>query len=181
MGPIVAKRVLVDGVAIPDITSVAYDNPLIVPLLICQESINEETESDGAGATAECTLYSKVVGCKLDIKIRGTTDDELTLRWMIYKSPDQDITSATAMDQFHKSDDTTAAREVRANILAKGYILTNISTGVTNIRAFIRRETLKRLGSLKENDLIRFLIAANSAATVQAQLNIMGTIYVRMN
>lgn len=178
MGPILAKRVLVDRLDIPDITSVAYDNPLVIGLLVCQEANNEETESDGS-AIAEATLHSKLVGCKLDIKIRGAVNDPVTVRWMLVKSPDQDITSATFMSQFHSSDDTTAAREVRANILSKGFVLTNVSTGLSSVRAFVRRETLKRLGNLKENDIIRILFASSANMTTQAQVSIMGTLYVR--
>lgn len=181
MGPIEAKRVILDGLTIPDISSVAYDNPLTIDLLRCTETVDEEVESNGTNI-ADCPLYSKFVGMKLNLMIRGTTDDELTLRWMLYKCPDgESLISSLQDSNFHSSNDIQNNRELRKMTLAKGMFLTNTSSGVNRMNVFVRRATLKRLGSLRENDIIRLQIAANSAATVQALVYGFGTLYVRMN
>lgn len=182
MGPLEAKRVLMDAVAIPDITSVAYDNPIAMDLIVCQETVDEELESNGLANIAQVPLYSKLVGMKLHLQIRGSVDDPLTLRWMLYKMPDGESLITSLIDaNFHSSDDNATQRELRGVTLAKGILLTNASSGVNRLSMFVRRMTLKRIGSLRENDKIRLLVAANVAATTQATISGFGNLYVRLN
>lgn len=181
MGPIEAKRIILDGLSIPDISAAAYDNPLVIDLLICQETVDEEVESNGTNI-AQVPLYSKFVGLKLDLNIRGTVNDPLTLRWLLWKLPDGEALVSSLQDSnWHSSNDVQNNRELRANTLAKGMLLTNTSSGVNKLRVFIRRETLKRLGNLRENDTIRLAIAANASATTQATVFGFGTAYARLN
>lgn len=178
MGTIHAKRVLWEGGIIPDITATPYDNPVSIDLLQCIETQAEEQISDGT-VVADAPLYSKLVGVKLNLLVKGAVNDTTPMRWILYKSPDADITAATAMSNWHNSDDTSPAREMRANTLAKGMFITHASTGVTRVPIFIRRSTLKRLGKLKENDVIRFSIAAANAVTTQCTTYMWGTLYVK--
>lgn len=181
MGPIEAKRIILDALPIPDITSVAYDNPLAINLIVCQETVDEEVESNGT-TIAEIPLYSRVVGMKLNLNVRSSVDDPLTLRWLLYKMPDGEVLISTLADaNFHSSDDSPTQRELRGLTLAKGILMTNASSGVNRLQVFIKRETLKRLGRMRENDRLRLTIAANAAATTQAAVSGMGTIYTRLN
>lgn len=178
MGTIHAKRVLCEGLTVPDISATAYDNALSIPLLTCLEAQDEELESDGTNI-ATAPLYSKLVGMKMDIKVRGTVNDSNVIRWVLFKSPDNDITAQSMMDNFHNSDESTTARERRQNMLSKGYFLLNKSSGVSNLRIFVRKQTLRRLGKLKENDRIYLAMAMNAAATTNPLVYIMGTLYVK--
>lgn len=181
MGPIEVKRIILDDLSIPDISSVAYDNPLGITLIQANESVDEEVESNGS-TIATARPYSKIVSMKLRLLIRGTVNDPLTIRWMLLKRPDGEVLITSLADSsFHTSDDTATQREVRANTLAKGMFLTNSSSGISHLNVFIRRKTLLRLGSLRENDTWVLLLAANAAATTQPKVSGMGAIYVRMN
>lgn len=178
MGTIHSKRVRVEGSTIPDISSIAYDNPLTIDLLECTEAQNEETISDGTNI-ATAPIYSRLVGMKLDVKIRGTVNDPNVIRWILYKNEDQDFTAATAMSNFHNSDDTVTANAFRGKILAKGFFLLNQSSGISSVKIFAKRQTLRRLGKLRENDRIRLIFAMNAAATTNPLVYIMGTLYVK--
>lgn len=179
-GPIEAKRVILDGLTIPDISSVAYDNPLTIDLLECVETVDEEVESNGT-TVADVPLYSKLVGMKLNLLLRGSVNDPLTIRWMLWKAPDGEALITNMVDaNFHSSNDTPTNRELRKNTLAKGMLLTNNSSGVSRLNVFVKRQTLKRLGSLRENDIIRMTLCANAAATTQATVSGFGTLYCRL-
>lgn len=181
MGPIEAKRIILEAITIPDITTVPYDNPIAIDLIVCQETVDEEIETNGTNV-AQVPLYSKIVGMKLNLFIRGAVDEPLTLRWMLYKMPDGETLITSLIDaNFHSSDDNATQRELRGLTLAKGILLTNVSSGTNRLSVFVRRKTLQRLGALRENDRWRFILAANGSATIQATISGMGTIYTRMN
>lgn len=181
MGPIEVKRILLDDIDIPDITSVPYDNPIAIVLLQGNEAVDEEVESNGT-TVATARPYSKIVGFKLRLVIRGTVNDPLTIRWMLYKRPDGESLITSLIDaNFHSSDDTAVARELRKNTMAKGMMLTNVSTGTNSMNVFVRRKTLQRLGAIRENDTWVLILAANAAATTQASIYGFGSLYVRMN
>lgn len=177
MGPIEAKRIIATAVTIPAKTSAAFDNPLRFVLLTTTESVNEETISDGS-TIAEARPYSKLVALKGNFVINGLASGEIT-RWMLMKEPDgEDLTSTLTDEFFHGSTDTPTNRELRANILAKGFFTGSDKTSA-RLGLFTRRKTLRRLGSLRENDRISLVIATNSAST--QSLTGFGTAYVRMN
>lgn len=181
MGPIEAKRILLEGVTIADRTTNPYDNPTTVDLLVCQETVNEETESNGT-TIAECPLYSKLVGMKLNLYIQGAVSEALNARFLLYKLPDGESLTSTLEDAFfHSSDDTPVMRELRSVTLAKGIFHLNESQGATRIPIFVKRKTLRRLGKLRENDRIRLYVAIDGVATTQPKIYGMGTLYVRMN
>lgn len=185
MGPIEAKRVIFNAEDIPDYTSAAFDNPVKYDLLICQETVDEEVESDGS-SIAQVPLYSRLVGMKMQMFIRGSVATPGVIRWMICKLPDGEdlitsIGSGLTDAAFHSSNDSPNMRELRATTLAKGMILTNESSGVTRFPAFIRRQTLRRLGRLRENDKISLYLANSVQPATNPTLHGFGTLYCRLN
>lgn len=99
---------------------------------------------------------------------------------MLVKNTDADIASATFIGSWWTSDDTTAAREARGLILAKGLAVINQSSGNAFPRIFIRRKTLARLGKLREGDELSFIIAKDAPGAT-AQLTLYGNINLRVN
>lgn len=177
MGPIEAKRILVNRLSIPAKTSADFDNPLRLVLLTTGETINEELISDGTNI-AEAKVYSKLVGMKLRFSIQGLGSSSV-LRWILMKEPDgEDLTSTLTDEFFHGSTDTPTNRELRANILSKGIFTGSDRTGAV-LMPFVRRSTLKRLGNLRENDRISLVLAHNESSAMN--ITGMGTLYVRMN
>lgn len=179
MGPIEPKRILLDNVAIPARTSVAYDNPVTIGLLTSTESVDEELESDGTNI-AQVRPYSKVVGMKLNLQIfnnAATGGDRI--RWMLVKDVDNEGALSSLVDaNFHSADDTPTARELRARTLAKGFLTCSDRTA-QRLSVFVRRKTLQRLGALRENDRFELLLAVSGSGA--AAISGFGTIYVRMN
>lgn len=181
-GITLAKRVLISGVTIPDVTSVDWDNPLDINLLECVEAMNEETVSLGDGsAVADAPLYSRITGMKLDFKILGSTSVTNVYRWLMYKKPDgESLISSLVQTSFHSSTDSPTQREMHKMTIAKGMVISNPSTAIANLRVFVSKAALKRIAPLRENDALAFLIAKDTAGTTSL-LHGMGNIYVRAN
>lgn len=179
MGPIEAKRILLDNVAIPARTSVAYDNPVTIGLVTSQESVDEELESDGTNI-AQVRPYSKIVGMKLNLQLfnnAATGGDRI--RWMLVKDVDNEGALTSLVDaNFHSSDDTPTARELRARTLAKGFVTASDRTA-QRLSVFVRRKTLQRLGALRENDRLELVLAVSGSGA--AAISGFGTVYARMN
>lgn len=177
MGPVEAKRVILDAVSIPAKTTTAYDNPKRIDLLVCQENVNEETVSNGT-TVAEAKMYSKLIGMKLNLVVHGIANND-TVRWMLIKDADGDQTITSLADSpFHDSDDNPTARERRSLILSKGMLIGTDRSGA-RLPVFIKRKTLHRLGGLRENDKLTLVLAMK--ASVAASISGFGTLYVRMN
>lgn len=177
MGPIEAKRIILDAATVPARSSVAYDNPLTIGLLTTGETTDEEVESNGT-TIAEARNYSKIVGIKGSFEIHSLTAGD-RVRWMLVKDVDNEGAITSLADAtFHSSNDDPTTRELRARTLAKGIITGTDRTG-KRIPFFIRRKTLRRLGSLRENDRIELVLAVSGSNT--ASLTGFGTIYVRAN
>lgn len=179
MGPIEAKRINFDNLAIPARSSVAYDNPLVIPLVICQETVDEEVESNGTNI-AQVPLYSKIVGMKLNLQLfnnAATGGDRI--RWALVKYPDGENLMADLSDTYwHNSDDNPTMREIRATTLSMGFTVASDRTARA-LNIFVRRKTLQRLGKLRENDRLALKLAVSG--TGAAAISGFGTLYARMN
>lgn len=180
-GITLTKRILLAGLTIPDITSVDWDNPLIVDLLQCIEAQDEEQVTDGT-VIADAPLYSRATGIRLILTILGSTSTTNVYRWLLYKKPDGEslVTSLAGTGQFHNSGDTPTLREVRKLTIAKGMVVTNPSTAVTRLPIFVKRKAWQRIAPLRENDTISLVIAKDAAGTTSL-LHGMGQIYVKAN
>lgn len=180
MGLIHVNRVLCDELSIPAKTTNAWDNPLAISLIKCQETVDEEIEADGTNPT-ECYPGDSVVALKLKAWIHGNLTSASLLRWMIVKRPDGEtlIANTTSLiTAFHSSNDTASDREWRANILAKGILNPSTGDAKSGLNFFVKRKTLKRLlGYMRENDSCSLLIATNGASA--HTITIMGGLYVR--
>lgn len=182
-GTILAKRVILGGVTIPDVTAADWDNPVQIPLAVCQETMDEELESDGTN-TAQVPLYSRLVGLKLNLQVVGPSSASVVHRWMLHKLPDGEelITDANRLTNtgFHSSDDTNPFREFRKMQLAKGMLITNSSTGVTPLRIFVKKAAMMRVAPMRENDVIRLDIAKDQTG-IASTIHGFGTLYFRAN
>lgn len=177
-GTTLVKRIIFDAESINDVTSANYDNPNTFPLLVCQETMDEEIEANGTVA-AQVPLYSKLNSMRLKLWVQG--DAAIFVRWMIFKSPDADITVTDLTDgTFHSSNDTQAARELRKCTLAKGMVFVSPDKLGTSVPVRISRGALQRNASFREGDTIN-LVMAKQAAGGTATLNGFGTAYVRAN
>lgn len=178
-GKVLAKRVLLDDLTVPDVTSVNYDNPLVVGLLQAPSdgSLDEEVESDGTNV-ASVPTYSRITGMRLNFICSAGSATEV--RWMLVKDEDNEGSLTSLATQFHNSDDTLIARELRRNTLAKGLMRISADRLQQNIPIRISRKALQRTGGMKENDRIEFHIAKQAAGTT-VQLSGFGTIWVKAN
>lgn len=180
MGPLEAKRILFHRLAIGDSDTAQQfdgtDTASRYSFIVAQESVDEEVESNGT-TIAEVRPYSKVVGIKTNFIVHGLSTSD-TLRWMVVKDVDGER-GVSNLSVFHNSDDTQAARELRANTLAKGYMVGSDRTSA-RLPIFIKRSTLKRLGGLRENDKISLYLQAGGTST-SSLLTGFGTVYVRHN
>lgn len=181
-GIVLAKRILLDKLTIPDITSADYDNPLTFNLVAATEAQEEDVESTGgttAGTdVATIPLYSKLLSLKLALMVHAMSA-QTVFRWSLYKSPDGDLT-LNQTTNFHTSNDSITDRENRKFTLAKGMFVSNASSTVNRIPIFIRRKAWQRASPMREGDLLKFSIAKDAAGTT-AQLSGFGTLYVRAN
>lgn len=171
------KRVLVDSATIPDITSVNYDNVLSISLLECTEAQDEEAESDGS-AVADCPLYSRITGLRLQGHFQASTASYV--RWMLYKSPDNDISITSLVSTFHNNNDTQGEREIRKNTMAKGWTYVNPGNSGSPFKCFVSREAMKRISPMKENDVIKLVLAKDAAGTT-IPFNLWGQFRIRAN
>lgn len=179
VGRTLVKRINIDKLAIPDITSADYDNPLTIDLIQGIEAQDEGQVSDGT-IIADAPLYSKVFALHVRGFIAGSSAGGEQVRWILFKNPDGDITGAAAMADWHNSDEDSAARELRKNTLAKGVLRISSSNLGTPMKIFIKRRTLARLGRMNETDTIR-LVLAKDATNTTLQLTMFGSIYLRTN
>lgn len=176
-GRIEAKRVILTDF-VPGANATPYTTITSVGLVVCQETMNEETESDGTNI-AEVPLYSKVVGIKLNLSWFGMGASRY-MRWMMYKDTDNETPISSLADaNFHSSDDTPTMRELRKNTLAKGWVIPSADGLMKNLRISIRRKALRRIGGLREGDRIKIIFACNSSTSV-GLISGFGTLYVRM-
>lgn len=164
--------------AINDGTTIDYDTPTFLPLLVCQESINEETESDGTNV-AETTIGSRIVALRLNFIINAS--GQAGYRWMLIRDQDNDleanITSLGTGGFFNSANQSPTQAAINRNILAKGQFRI-MGDGLTaRIPIFVRKKTLQRCGNLKENDRLKLIIAASNAGVTHA-LSGFGNIYV---
>lgn len=176
MGRIEPKRILLSQVGLTSRGAAVFDATKKIDLLVASETVNEETVSDGTNV-AETKMYSRVVGMKFNFTLTPLASGEV-IRWMLYKNVDSDITLNDLVDNnFHSSQDTTDLRQLRSVTLAKGVVYGTDRTSA-KIKAFVRRSTLHRLGSLRENDKLTLVLATTSNAT-GCKIDGFGTIYVR--
>lgn len=176
-GITLSKRVNIDKFTIPDVTSADYDNAITLGLVECIEAQDEEVESNGT-VIADAPLYSRITSIRLKGFVAGQGGEQI--RWILFKSPDADITGQSAIDAWHVSDDTQAARELRKMTIAKGVFRVQPDKLASNFPLFIKRAALARISPLREGDVLRLAIAKDATAT-NCTITMWGTIYIKAN
>lgn len=143
--------------------------------------MDEEVESDGAGAVADVPLYSKLMSLKANLILQSSIT--CVVRWMLHKLPDGEelITDANRLTNtgFHSSDDTNPFREFRKMQVAKGFLVVPADKLAAPVRIFVRKQAWKRIAPMRENDVLRLDIAQSTNATVT--LHGFGTLYAKAN
>lgn len=177
MGPIEAKKFLFTDLSIPSDAGTDFSVKLSIPLIVAGDTVDEELESDGTNI-AQVTNYSKLVGIKGQIRVTGMGTGT-RVRWMLLKQPDgEDLVAGGLIDSaFHSSNDNPTNRELRATTLAKGILYESDKTSQP-IPLFVKRKTLRRLGTLRESDRITLVLAQNT--TDACEISGFGTLYARM-
>lgn len=165
-GQLVVRRINVFRQSIADITSADFDAATASQWIICQESINDETEATGS-TPAEIPLFSRVKAIKVQVTI-AEASAACWVRWALFKSPDGDLTSQNVIDNWHVSDDNPTAREVRKNILAKGEFFIDPNRLSRTFRIFISRAAMARISPMREGDRINFAVAKDGQGTTLA-------------
>lgn len=181
-GIVLAKRVRLSGVTIPDISATDWDNPLQVSLAVAQETMDETLVADGTNVPT-VPLYSRLLGLKLNLMLIGAQSSTNVMRWMLHKLPDGEelVSDATRLiNAFHTSADDTEMREFRKMQMAKGMTIINPNTAVSNFRVFVKKSALARVSPMREGDVIRFDIAKDAAGTT-CLLHGFGTLYFKAN
>lgn len=177
-GITLAKRMVFNNLTIPDVSAADFDNQLVVPLVECVESVDEEVESNGT-AIADVPLYSRLTSMRTSFFIwSGAATD---IRWMLQKQPDGDTLTASLIDaSFHGSDDTQNQREARKNTIAKGYFRVPSDRLQVPFRIFVKPKSWSRIAPMRENDRL-VLLLAKSAEGTSASFNGFGTIWCKAN
>lgn len=176
-GRVIGRRILFDQVAVNDVTSVSYDNATTIGLLKCGETNDDELVADGTNIP-DAPLFSQVVAIKLQLVYDAAS--ATTLRWVLWRDVDNEGLITSLATQFHSSSDSPAIREINKNIIAKGIFRVPASGLMTNKTVFVRKKTLRRLGSLREGDRIELMVAKAAEGT-SGTVSGFGTIYVRVN
>lgn len=179
-GITLVKRFVFDGVSIPDGTAANFDNEVEIPLIETLATVDEEVESDGAGAIADVPIYSRMTGFKANLYVAMTSSTPSDIRWMLYKEPDGESLVTDLSTQFHSSDDSPTMREIRKYTLAKGQFRVNASAQMSRFPIFISRAAMRRCSPMRLNDRITLVIAkANDTTT--GTLHGFGSIYFKAN
>lgn len=139
--------------------------------------MDEEVEAID-GTPAQVPLYSKIVSLRLNCHVIGSAAG--FYRWSLAKSPDGDLTAANYNTNWQTSNDDPTAREVRSTMLAKGLIFVAPDKLATRVPIFVKRQSLRRLGSMSEGDLLKFTISKDAAGSA-GSLTMWGNIWVRAN
>jgi hypothetical protein len=177
-GITLAKRIVLTEETIPDVTSVAFDNPLSIDLLECVESIDEEAISNGT-TIADVPLYSRMTSFKTNLFV--DCDAATLIRWVLYKKPDGEaLISDLADNSFHGSQDTPGQREFRKYLMAKGYLRISADRLQVPLKVYVSKAAMRRAAPFREGDKISLIIAKSAAGTT-AQLSGFGTIYCKAN
>lgn len=181
-GITMAKRIVLDDETIPDITSVAWDNPLKIDLLECTEAQAEATISDGSGV-ADTPLYSRIARMRFNFLLDSAS--ACKVRWMLVKLPSGVDTIAALTGglndaNFHGSVEGVSARDLRGNTLAKGFVSLAADRLQSSLRIFVSRAAMKRASPMKEDDKISLFLAKNAPGTT-ASISGFGTIWVKAN
>lgn len=175
--PTITRRLALPdaGISIPARTAAAFDNELKIPLLVSQETQDEEVEANGT-VPAQIGLGYRLKSFRFNLKVVASSSQ--IFRWMLVKFPDgEDLYPDLTNTTFHNSDDSATMREVRKYTLAKGFIIADNSGGSVPLKVFVRNKALKRANPFRENDQLT-LAVANSTATA-ASLHGFGTMYVQ--
>lgn len=177
-----AKKVLVSKFSIPDITAADFDNAVEYDLLSGSEALDDTIESTGgttAGTNvAQVPIYSKLTSLRLHTFFQGQGGEQI--RWMLCKNEVNNYSAQNFMDNFHNSDSNPTARDIRANILAKGITVVNNDRLTAPLSIFVKRKTLSRLSSFKENDKIQ-MVFAKDATNTTCTVTQWGNMYIRAN
>lgn len=174
------------GLTIPDITSVDYDNELSVTLARCDltpADDSHELVSNGSDI-AIVPAYSRLTSMKLNAIVMGISGTINSYRWALVKEPDGDALISGLDDTtglFHNSGQTPTSREYRKYVLAKGIFVTNPSSAVNKIPIYVKRSAMRRLGSFRPDDILRFIIARDGAGASASTMTGMGTLYFKAN
>lgn len=99
-------------------------------------------------------------------------------QWALMKNPDADI--AADLDAVFKSDDTTAAREIRAHCLAAGIGVVASSSQIASIKAFVKRKRLRKLGLMRDGDRLQLWVRNSGSATITGE-GVEGRIWTTRN
>lgn len=180
------RKILVDQVTIPDITSADFDNPVTFDLLAATEAEDDTIESTGgttAGTNvATCRPDAKLVSIKVRTTVRGGSGGAEIYRWVLYKSPDNDVSlgGLQGSSEFHTTNDNPTGREFRKGLLAKGEIQLSASSLMSRVPIFIKRAALLRNANFREDDRLKFQIAKNASGTT-GQISMLGALYLRQN
>lgn len=179
-GITLAKRIVLEAVSIPAITSAAYDNPNQIDLVECVEAMDEEVESDDS-AIADVPLYSRLLSLKLFAFMQtAAAPGAIRVRWLLYKKPDGETLAGSLIDGvWHTSEDTPTQRELRKYTVAKGILPLSNDNLNTPLRIFVKKQAWARVSPMRENDKLCLILAQNSNATIT--LSGFGTIYAKAN
>lgn len=177
-GITLAKRVLLNQVSIPDVSASDFDNEVEIPLVETLSTVDEEVESDGAGAIADVPVYSRMTGIRANFIIEHSNAH--FVRWMLYKEPDGESLVTDMSSQFHTSDDTPTARELRKYTLAKGLLHIGADRQAANLRIRVSRAAMRRCSPMRLNDRIT-LVLAKSAAGTASTISGFATLYFKAN
>lgn len=177
-GTTLAKRIQLDAFSITDPTSANYDTTVSIGLLVCQETMDEEVESNGT-TIAQVPLYSRLRKMRMALVCQAA--EATIIRWRIVKRPDgENLSTDLTNTGFHVSDDTPTEREMRKFTMAKGQVLVSGDSLAAPMRVFISRAALNRNATFREGDRIDLQIAKTNTGTA-ATISGFGTAWVRAN
>jgi len=141
-------------------------------------SDDPDYEVGGDFATAcQCEEGAVVKSIKLTGTLIGGAAD--TFRWILFKSPNALLDSMVPNDLFSNNPSANQML-LRKNTIGFGAGVIPSDAVLRNIRFFVRRKALQRLGQLHEDDNLRLRITNDDAST-DFQFRGYGTIMVAEN
>lgn len=161
------KRVRFMNVAIPTAATTTFT------LLACDDDPDYDLNSDGS-TVAECQPFSKIIDINLQVRIEPAAGN--TVEWILVKDPDGLFTaSQPAPASLFTADVTLTTMALRKYVLKYGWF--KAVSGIKDAwggRLRIKRQAVRRAGSMLDGDKLLLIIANPSAGA--GDLIITGTI-----
>lgn len=132
-------------------------------LLLCDDDPDYDQLIDGT-TPAEVAPGSRILALQLQFQWVANGGDNEIVEWILFKDPDGAMGVTTDIADLYVQDITTLGKMLRKNCIAAGHTIFDSNHATPELRVNIPRKTLRRIGPMQENDVLRMVFTATAAA-----------------